>query len=363
MCERPKVIPHPHGVEYGKLVVACRCCWQCRQQRVEDLTGRCLAEASMSDWVCVVALTYRDSPEREFDQAHKRTTVSHFQQWVRSLRDSHHSIRYLGVSEFGKLNSRAHFHAILFGKGQKPDWPNNRKYRWHMLQWPHGFVSTEFTFDVTALRYVVKYIQKGDIECWSTWSKKPPLGNDWFLQKAARDFQAGVLPWDWKYKPPGAQPGRRYLMTGATRRDYLIEYARLGGVDVTALPDNSAPWVNQVCQKVEKSLVDRMLDQDRKAYPGRYLAALAAEIEVKRPKYTRIEPIPDQDNPGMCFDPVTGRWRERTVAEYAAIRSAQVWEEWRRRQVASGRSTLDELRDEFALDPTLSAALSVEHNR
>ena len=54
MCVTPSHLP-----EIGP--VACRNCWQCRKNRINDYVGRCLAEQKFSDKALAVTLTYADS--------------------------------------------------------------------------------------------------------------------------------------------------------------------------------------------------------------------------------------------------------------------------------------------------------------
>jgi len=41
-------------------LMPCRKCWQCRDIRVDDLVGRCIAETNVSDQTLSVTLTYDD---------------------------------------------------------------------------------------------------------------------------------------------------------------------------------------------------------------------------------------------------------------------------------------------------------------
>lgn len=282
MCVKPNWIYHPDGVEYGKIEVPCRKCWQCMKLRIDDYVGRALGEAAVSDWVVAISLTYRDSDVREDDLAHVEVYPRHFQNFIKQLRNFSHVIRYLGTGEKGGLNGRAHFHALLFGRGRRPDWPDDRKFRWHMHEWPHGFVSTEFVSDAATVRYVVKYINKPD--AWYTVSKKPPLGYGFFLWMARRDQEAGVLPHRWAYRPPGGEVGHDYLLTGASRREYLLEWARLAGCDVTSLGDRASEWVRRSCEKVERHLAEK---REARLTPDELFAILSEEVERARPRIVR----------------------------------------------------------------------------
>jgi len=292
MCRAPTWIYHPDGVEYGKLAVPCRKCWECQKLRKDDYVGRLLAEQAFSDWTAVLTLTYRDSPERELDGAHLEVYPLHLQKFVRSLRRRGLLVRYFATAEKGSRFGRAHFHMVLFGKGPKPDWPDGRKVRHHVPEWPHGFISSEFNPEARAFRYVAKYILKDG--GWFTLSKKPPLGAEFFAEKAERDFRYGLLPWSWSYRPPGAVDGHRYIMSGASRRDYLVRLAELAGLCITELPDRGNDWVRMACFKIDETWKRR---RQENMPLDEAMEIIAAILEQKRPKFARIVLDPDFEEP------------------------------------------------------------------
>lgn len=241
MCISPSHVWVQRGAEWEKVPKPCGDCWRCRENYISDYTGRCLAEAATSEAACVLNMTYAP---RE-DLADKVLYPRHFQDFIRALRKRGHKVRYLVAGEYGELKGRAHFHAILFFKVLKAR-PVKRPvpfYNWdhiqepetsgpfcrevphnemcHISEWPHGHVTCDWDFRDKAVRYCVEYLRKDRENSWFSVSKKPPLGAEWFAQKAAIARELGVLPSKFEYAPPGAEPGKRYLMTGATRRDYL----------------------------------------------------------------------------------------------------------------------------------------------
>lgn len=249
MCVNPSHIYVQRGPGHEKIDVSCGQCWRCRSNRVNDYVGRSLCEASTSDWVCVLTLTYRDSAERDHDLAHKYLQKLHFQKFIRALRDSNHKIRYLAVGEYGDLHGRAHFHTILFGRGKRLEIPH--KTNAFITQWPHGHVSADWDMDEKAIRYTCKYLQAPEKNRhWFTLSKKPPLGHDWFMQKARAAGSLGVLPRSFLYMPPGGDKGRPYMVRGATKRDYIREafraYCEQREPDLTRLSE----WVRDAHLKV-----------------------------------------------------------------------------------------------------------------
>lgn len=228
MCKRMmdwKVREKNGGVRYIKL--PCGGCWECRKARVNDLVGRCLCEKAVSDWSVCVNLTYANSPEREEDGAHRLLNKRHAQLWLKLLRASGLSVRYLIVGEYGKRRGRAHFHAILFGMGERPAWPQGMS---HDDRWPHGHIEVNWEVAERAMRYAVKYMSKGrSLQIWKSQSKVPALGVPYIRRIAERDAVQGILPPDFRYYPPGATGRDSYYLTGAARREYLDTWVNVSG--------------------------------------------------------------------------------------------------------------------------------------
>lgn len=270
MCIRPSEVWVDLGGEWQKQAVACRQCWRCRQNRVNDYVGRALAEAAYSERTATVTLTYAP---RE-DLADKVLHPRHFQLFMKLLRRAGHKVRYLVAGEYGDLKGRAHFHVLLFfthfapGDGEafynpehmrdplssarfSAEMPHKRMV--HIREWPHGHVKCDWTGDEQAIRYVCKYLLADDKNsAWFSVSKKPALGAAFFAAKAAQARALGVLPSKMEYMPPGGTRGRPYLITGASRRDYLNA--------ITTDPgdrDRMSEWVRKTFDKLEAA---RLLD-------------------------------------------------------------------------------------------------------
>lgn len=233
MCIHPNNVWVQRGPNYEQVPVPCRACWRCKQNRVNDYVARALAEASTSAHTCTITLTYAP---RE-DLADKILQPRHFQLFMKLLRRSGHKVRYLVAGEYGKLKDRAHFHALLFfehvapGNGIVPaygtydaafsrDMPHKRMV--HIREWPHGHVTADWSASEKSARYVCKYLLADDKNsAWFSVSKKPALGAAWFARKATKALDYEVLPSTFEYLPPGGNKARPYLLTGASRRDYL----------------------------------------------------------------------------------------------------------------------------------------------
>lgn len=244
MCIDPSFVWQKRGPEWVQVPVPCDRCWSCRENYVSDWVGRCLCEASVSKVSCTITLTYAPPPNGElFD---KVIQPLHFQYFMKRLRNAGHKVRYLVSGEYGDLKDRAHFHAILFfthlvpsGK-PAPKLENRAAFiadpsiaqpfsleipqqeMVHISEWPHGHVEVDWTCTERAIRYCCEYLyEDGKRTAWMSQSKKPPLGWAWFAEKAllSKDYQ--VFPSTFEYMPPGGKPGKKYLMTGATRREFL----------------------------------------------------------------------------------------------------------------------------------------------
>jgi hypothetical protein len=181
--------------------VACRKCELCRQNIINDWAGRCIAESKTSKHAYFVTLTY--GPDKNGEKDHIRATVltySDFQKYAKKLRKTVGKFKYFVVGEYGKRKGRAHWHAILFLQKPIPE----IQYRKNINEehWTHGFTYIE-PFTVEHARYACKYVFKDQNEHLATsicrMSKKPPLGTEYFQQRAEKMVAAGIAPTDLFY--------------------------------------------------------------------------------------------------------------------------------------------------------------------
>lgn len=249
MCVDPTKLPE--GIE-----VACRYCWQCRANRVNDLVGRCIAEQTTSTETFAVTLTYRGTgPETAM------LRYSDFQKCIKLLRRHAFNPRYIVAGEFGSKKGRAHWHAVLFfdavwvnsktgayGPARVPqivrqspfasvakvaagwDIVLNQNMHWH--PWPHGFAFFQQP-DYGGFAYVLKYALKDQDDDVSkghlAMSKKPPLGHQFFMELADRHVEQGLAPQDLFYSFPHVFDAKRkrraFLVQGTSRENYLNRFA------------------------------------------------------------------------------------------------------------------------------------------
>lgn len=184
MCVNPRW--HPNGLR-----TPCHQCWQCKENRISDWVGRCIAEAETSLGASVVTLTYGggDVPEARFLRKSDITT------YIKALRNAGHKVRYFAVGEYGTKKGRAHFHVVLFWQSPAPHREMRKNIQCEF--WPHGY---SFWDDATpqSMRYCMKYIQKDDhddrsLNCYAM-SRKPMLGWQFLYGLAGRYCDAGLSP-------------------------------------------------------------------------------------------------------------------------------------------------------------------------
>lgn len=250
MCIGPRRISYQKNGETFFQDVSCKVCYQCEKMRLDDFVGRCMCEASEADWTLCATFTYADGPDRDQDGAHRILLPRHFQNAVKQIRNLGHSVRYFVVGEYGGARGRAHFHALFFGYGKDLGWSQGWNYPKGI--WDHGHVDVDLDPDVRAVRYIVKYLWKADRnKRWFSLSKKPPIGHGFFMRLAARDHQFGALPSSFAYIPPGVNDRRTYYMTGACRREYLLERCRLAGIEPYDLALRGSPQLVASAEKLD----------------------------------------------------------------------------------------------------------------
>jgi hypothetical protein len=170
-------------------------------------------EAQLYDLNCFITLTFSGEGPEVYS-----LDFEYFQLFMKRLRARFDqvSIRYFMAGEYGELNSRAHFHACLFGfdfldKVYLARTDSGAKlYRSEVLEslWPYGFSSVgAVTFESAAYvaRYVMKKVSGSDthhdiidpitgevfrrVKEGARMSLKPGIGAGWL-----RKFMSDVYP-------------------------------------------------------------------------------------------------------------------------------------------------------------------------
>lgn len=218
MCVKPTLLDN--GTE-----VACRLCWQCRYNRVNDLVGRCIAESMFNKKTYAVTLTYAD----DAGVSAVSLTYEHIQNMIRMLRKAYGKIRYIVAGEYGTAKGRAHWHIILFFEEKYPQIKENIRVEWKY--WKHGFSYFQNP-DWKGFKYVVKYVLKqkelDSSDSHLAMSKKPPLGDRFFKRLAEEHVEQALVPRSFVYKikdvKNDAGQEKKFLMQGVTRRNFMDHF-------------------------------------------------------------------------------------------------------------------------------------------
>lgn len=222
--------------------VACRYCWQCKENRVNDLVGRCIAESRYAEKTYAVTLTYA----KEAGVNAVTLIYKDIQVFLKRLRRRYGKVRYICAGEYGTEKGRAHWHIGLFfyEKDPKPqNMPQLRfgeklppnEYRVDWEPWEHGFsYFQEPQFDGGDFRYLMKYaIKDQDLDSSDrklSMSKKPPLGHHFMMDLAKRHVDEAVIPRSFKYKIAGVRKNngkeKIFMMQGKTRENFMAAFKK-----------------------------------------------------------------------------------------------------------------------------------------
>lgn len=262
MCVSPANLPS--GVS-----VPCRKCWQCRENRVNDWVGRCIAETETATASSSITLTYGGG-------MHERAAVltySDVQKYFKLLRRHGFPLRYFAVGEYGSVKGRSHWHLVVFWQDRVP--PHDAEERFMEPHWPHGWSYWERP-SAASIRYVCKYIQKdiaaAERQGHLAMSKKPPLGAEYFERLARRYVEQGLAPQAPTYSFADVRDARdkplQFYMHGVTRDNFCAAFLRQWRERNSGHPPYS-PLIEEYCDRMAR--VDRPFVPDpfkpRVAYP------------------------------------------------------------------------------------------------
>lgn len=220
MCIQTQTFTGPDGLARE---APCRNCWQCRENRVNDLVGRCIAESHTAAETVAVTLTYSG------DHVNAAVLVyADFQNFVKRLRSAGYRVRYIVAGEYGSKKGRAHWHAVLFFEDEAPELPPfDQRASWSY--WTDHDAGRGFVFlqrpDYEGFRYVLKYVLKGQTgprgSTHLAMSKKPPLGYRFFMELADSYVEQRLSPQSGLYQFRGVKNAkgqhRRFHLQGRMR--------------------------------------------------------------------------------------------------------------------------------------------------
>lgn len=138
------------------LNLPCGKCIGCRITKARAWTYRIVHESQMHKANAFITLTYDSDDILSLN-------YDHFQKFIRALRkDSDTKLRFYAAGEYGEINLRPHWHAIIFGRTFTNDGPVAKDvYRSRTLEkhWTHGYSSWGLVTPESA-GYVARYAIK-----------------------------------------------------------------------------------------------------------------------------------------------------------------------------------------------------------
>jgi hypothetical protein len=262
---------------FNGALVPCTKCYQCKEDRKNNLIGQCIAEQHVSDVTLAVTLTYANPDklfERDYGEYPEKLPVEllekmygyanancaalnyeDVQNFLKRLRYyTTARVRYIISGEMGELKGRAHYHAVLFFKDKHQckmndsctcskcvleAWKIEYEKRIWFKPWIHGKVFFQQS-DYKGFQYLLKYALKDEsFGSRSAMMSKGvykngkiiegPLGHDYFqdmAEKMAKDgipIQKFLYEFNGVYKRNGMR--RKFAMTGATKRNFAQAHA------------------------------------------------------------------------------------------------------------------------------------------
>lgn len=251
MCLNPIVIK-PAGFFYAgsePVTAPCRQCWQCLKDKVDNWTGRNLAEAHTATASYAVTFTYGRSWDGYADHIRaSQLLYSDTQKLLKRMRKAEYKVRYIIAGEYGAALGRAHWHGVFHFYGDKlPDWEQEyltwSQEKWdrvggvHIPEWsiygdPIGFVHIKratYAHTRYALKYMLKDQYDPDKQVVFSMSRKPPLGFTYFVERARETAEAGLPLQDMAYHfdvrtMSGEEKRMRFALSGRMAEIYVTSY-------------------------------------------------------------------------------------------------------------------------------------------
>lgn len=277
MCLSPNTLK-------DRTIVACRGCRVCKDNRLNDLIGRCVAEQQTADETLSVTLTYGGGDTAESVVLYYK----HVQLMLAHMRADGLKVRYICAGEYGSAKGRAHWHIVLFLYGTKLNQPLETRVNWKY--WPHGHCYFQRP-DYRGFRYVMKYALKQENGVKSlSMSKKPPLGFQFFMDMA-RDIVDRGLPihspaYSFMHVVDKDNKPREYWLQGRMREMFLERYCSEWRDKYNSEPPYSdflvEKYLDPIARK-EMELDPERYERDRDYREARYLtqqiAARSADFQ------------------------------------------------------------------------------------
>lgn len=187
------------------LILPCGKCVGCLMARAKTWSMRCMHEASLYSDNCFITLTY-DDKHLPFNRSLDVWIFSDFMKRLRAQFGA--GIRFFAAGEYGALNLRPHYHALLFNHDFADKLPYKETDAGSMIYvsdslqklWPDGFSSVG-AVSLHSASYVARYNLKKVLNPvplpdslskeFVNMSRRPGIGKSWFDK-----FKGDVFPSD-----------------------------------------------------------------------------------------------------------------------------------------------------------------------
>jgi len=185
----PYFATHPHTCPFkvrvpfgiGKyLYVPCGHCLYCQEHKASDWFFRQMSEASVSDCVFFVTLTYNEF----FKEPISKYTL---QCLFKRLRFAGLKFRYIALAEYGPRTNRPHYHILMFVRDRYYETAESFK-RFLENYWYQGFVNVKIPTK-NHHKYIAKYSKTlfVDTPSWKLYSRRPGIGMETDYARMALD--------------------------------------------------------------------------------------------------------------------------------------------------------------------------------
>lgn len=156
-CKNPFNIVNPKTREIIK--VPCGKCLYCRIRKRSEWALRLEHELQYWDKSVFVTLTYDDAHLPQNRSLKKEDLQKFFKRVRKAIYPK--KIKYYACGEYGELNERPHYHAIMFGIGMDHCDRNHIISCWPLCSWNRSIVKNAFGIvEKDSIRYVCQYVDK-----------------------------------------------------------------------------------------------------------------------------------------------------------------------------------------------------------
>lgn len=198
------------GRLYVPVPLPCGKCIGCRMDYARQWAIRCMHEAELHDYNCMVTLTY-DNDHLPDDSSLRPVDV---QLWLKRLRRQFpdYKIKYFLCGEYGDQFSRPHYHVLLFGIDFSHDYEyNNKDSRPKVVElqdtWTLGHVHVaplNYEIACYVARYCTKKQEKEIDYCdkktgvvlqkeFTRMSRRPGIAHDWIKKNSFDTYKTDTV--------------------------------------------------------------------------------------------------------------------------------------------------------------------------